>query len=75
MRILVISDIHANKTAFDAVLEFAGKYDEVWCLGDTVGYGPDPNECIALLREQPRLTCLIGNHDAAALGNIDLNNF
>jgi len=75
MRILVISDIHANKTAFDAVLESAGKYDEVWCLGDTVGYGPDPNECIALLRTQPKLTCLIGNHDAAALGNIDLNTF
>ena len=75
MRILVISDIHANITAFDAVLQSAGDYDEVWCLGDTVGYGPDPNECIVRLRELPKLTCLIGNHDAAALGNIDLNTF
>ena len=75
MRILVISDIHANITAFDAVLQSAGDFDGVWCLGDTVGYGPDPNECIARLREQRHLTCLIGNHDAAALGNIDLNTF
>lgn len=75
MRILVISDIHANLTAFDAVLESAGKFDEIWCLGDTVGYGPDPNECILRLRKLPHLTCLIGNHDAAALGNIDLNTF
>lgn len=75
MPILVISDIHANITAFEAVLEAAEPYDEIWCLGDTVGYGPDPNECIHRLRELPNLTCLIGNHDAAALGNIDLNSF
>ena len=50
MRILVISDIHANFTAFEAVLKDAGSFDAVWCLGDVVGYGPEPNECINRLR-------------------------
>jgi diadenosine tetraphosphatase ApaH/serine/threonine PP2A family protein phosphatase len=75
MRILVISDIHANLTALEAVLEAAGKYDEIWCLGDIVGYGPDPNECVERLLNLSNLICLIGNHDAAALGTIDLNAF
>jgi predicted phosphodiesterase len=47
MRVLVLSDIHANLTALQAVLEDAkGDYDAVWCLGDTVGYGPEPDECV-----------------------------
>jgi len=75
MRILIISDIHANLTAFQAVIQDAGKVDATWCLGDLVGYGPDPNECIALLRTLPELSCLVGNHDAAALGEIDLAAF
>jgi predicted phosphodiesterase len=75
MRILVISDIHSNLTALEAVLTDAGTCDAVWCLGDTVGYGPDPNECVARLREIPNLTCLIGNHDAASVQLIDLNAF
>jgi predicted phosphodiesterase len=75
MRILVISDIHANLTALEAVLADAEPFDAVWCLGDMVGYGPDPNECIALVRMQPRLLCLIGNHDQAALGMIPLSRF
>lgn len=75
MRILVISDIHANLDAFDAVLQDAGgQWDYVWCLGDVVGYGPDPNECVERLREMPHL-CLAGNHDWAALGRLDLNSF
>lgn len=68
MRILVISDVHANVTALDAVLADAGTVDEVWCLGDLIGYGPDPNEVIDRLRALPRLTCLMGNHDAALAG-------
>jgi len=68
-RILVCSDIHANLTALEAVLNDAGKVDSVWCLGDVVGYGPDPNECIQRLQTLPNLVCLIGNHDAAALGS------
>lgn len=78
MRYLIISDIHANLTAFQAVLNDAGTlgvdYDFVWCLGDVVGYGPDPNECIDLLRSMPHL-CLAGNHDWAALGRLDVRTF
>jgi diadenosine tetraphosphatase ApaH/serine/threonine PP2A family protein phosphatase len=75
MRILIISDIHANQTALEAVLSDAGAIDAAWCLGDLVGYGPDPNECVTLARQLPNLECLLGNHDAAALGQIDVENF
>jgi predicted phosphodiesterase len=75
MRILVISDIHANLSALDAVLEAAGKFDAAWCLGDLVGYGPDPNECVARVRQLPGLICIIGNHDAAALQQIEDDAF
>ncbi len=78
MRCLVISDIHANLAAFEAVLADArareGEFDFVWCLGDVVGYGPDPNECIDLLRTLPHV-CLAGNHDYAVLGKLDLETF
>ena len=75
MRCLVISDIHANLTAFRAVLDdAANEFDFVWCLGDVVGYGPDPNECVVLLRQMPHL-CLAGNHDWAALGRLDISTF
>ncbi|HEY44254.1 MAG TPA: metallophosphoesterase, partial [Anaerolineae bacterium] len=75
MRVLVVSDIHANLTALEAVLDAAVPYDNVWCLGDLVGYGPDPNECIDLVRSLPNLLCLIGNHDQAALDMIPLSRF
>lgn len=75
MRILVISDIHANQEALQAVIEAADEVDEIWCLGDVVGYGPSPNECIALLEEQSNLICLQGNHDAAATGDLLLDSF
>lgn len=75
MRILVLSDIHANLTALLAVLKEAGPVDGVWCLGDLVGYGPDPNECIDLIHSLPNHVCVLGNHDAAALGQIDLDSF
>lgn len=77
-RCLVISDIHANLTAFEAVLADVRarniSYDIVWCLGDVVGYGPDPNECVELLRTLPHL-CLAGNHDWAVLGALDIDTF
>jgi diadenosine tetraphosphatase ApaH/serine/threonine PP2A family protein phosphatase len=75
MRVLVVSDIHANLTALEAVLLDAGTFDCVWCLGDLVGYGPDPNEVIERIRTLPGLLCLIGNHDQAALGIIPLSRF
>jgi diadenosine tetraphosphatase ApaH/serine/threonine PP2A family protein phosphatase len=75
MRILIISDIHANLTALEAVLTDAGEVDAVWCLGDLVGYGPDPNECVQRIKNLPNLVCLIGNHDAAAAGIIEIASF
>ncbi len=75
MKIVHISDIHANLTALEAVLDAALPYDTVWCLGDLVGYGPDPNECIELIHSLPNLLCLIGNHDQAALDMIPLSRF
>jgi diadenosine tetraphosphatase ApaH/serine/threonine PP2A family protein phosphatase len=75
MRVLVISDIHANYHALQAVLKDAGEVDETWCLGDIVGYGPEPNLCVERMRDIPQLTCLLGNHDVAALGRMPLSAF
>ncbi|MBI4171453.1 MAG: metallophosphoesterase family protein [Actinobacteria bacterium] len=76
MRIAVISDVHSNLHALQAVLAAidAEAVDEVWCLGDVVGYGPRPNECCALVRERASL-CLAGNHDLGVIGTIDLALF
>lgn len=75
MRTLIISDIHANLTALEAVLADAGPVEAVWCLGDLVGYGPDPNECIERVASLPNLQCILGNHDAAALRRIEVDTF
>ncbi len=75
MRILIISDIHANIVALEAILADAGPFDAAWCLGDLVGYGPNPNECVARVRALPGLICLLGNHDQAVRGDIDLRVF
>ena len=73
MRVLILSDIHANLIALETVLRTAkGHYDTVWCLGDVVGYGPRPNECIELVREQATL-CVMGNHDWAVLDRPGIN--
>lgn len=75
MRYLVISDIHANLVALEAVLEdAAGEWEQIWCLGDIVGYGPDPNGCVELLSQQEHLS-LSGNHDWAVLGKLDIESF
>ncbi|MCZ7546719.1 MAG: metallophosphoesterase [Anaerolineae bacterium] len=55
-------------------MDDAPDFDFIWCLGDVVGYGPDPNECVELLRSHPHL-CLAGNHDWAALGRLDISTF
>ncbi|MDR0689325.1 MAG: metallophosphatase family protein [Spirochaetaceae bacterium] len=75
MRILIISDIHANLAAFTAVLNRT-RDDRDWilCLGDLVGYGPDPNECVELAAEVSALI-LGGNHDLAAGGIITARDF
>ena len=75
MKILIISDIHANQTALETVLAEAGSVDATWCLGDLVGYGPDPEQCVSRIRQLPNLVCVIGNHDAALLNLIDTAAF
>ena len=77
MRYAILADIHANLTAFEAVLcdiEKQGGVAGIWCLGDIVGYGPDPSECIALLRGKNHL-CVAGNHDWAAIGKLEMSEF
>jgi diadenosine tetraphosphatase ApaH/serine/threonine PP2A family protein phosphatase len=76
LRIAVISDIHGNWHAFEAVLADAAEegVDETWCLGDIVGYGPQPNRCVEEARANSDV-CLLGNHDLAALGDVDLATF
>ncbi len=68
MRIAIISDIHANLQALQRVFEIidAKEIDQVYCLGDIVGYGAEPNECIKILRDRG-VSCIVGNHDKAAL--------
>jgi predicted phosphodiesterase len=76
MRVAVVSDIHSNLHALEAVLRAieAEAPDELWCLGDLVGYGPRPNECCAAIAERADV-CLAGNHDLAVRGTIDLAEF
>jgi predicted phosphodiesterase len=74
MRCAIISDIHGNLDALEAVLADAGRVDEIWCLGDLVGYGPQPNECVDLLRRRAAI-CIAGNHDWAAIGRMDTVEF
>lgn len=75
MRYLILSDIHSNLEAFEKCLELAsGKYDEALCLGDLVGYGPDPNSVIEPLREMSKVI-IRGNHDKACSGITDAEDF
>ena len=77
MRALIVSDIHSNLQAFDAVLadaETAGGYDVVWFLGDLVGYGSDPGACIDRLRNLPHIA-IAGNHDHAVTGKMNPDLF
>ncbi len=71
MKVAIISDIHGNRQAFEAVLEDIAASDatEVWCLGDLVGYGADPDACVDLAREHADV-CLAGNHDLAVAGKL-----
>ena len=76
MRIAAITDIHANLPALEAVLGAIDEdqVDEIWCLGDVVGYGADPDACTALAQERCDV-CLVGNHDLAVLGALEISAF
>lgn len=74
MRIAVLSDIHANLHALDAVLAAAGDVDAIWHLGDVVGYGPDPDGVVDRLRDVGAQG-VRGNHDAAACGGSEIDWF
>ncbi len=76
MRVAVVSDIHSNLHALEAVLAAIETEapDELWCLGDLVGYGARPNECCAAIAERADL-CLAGNHDLVVLGTLGMADF
>jgi predicted phosphodiesterase len=75
MKVAVVSDIHGNRHAFEATLEAIADSSaaELWCLGDLVGYGAEPDACVALARAHAAV-CLAGNHDLAVTGDIPLEN-
>jgi diadenosine tetraphosphatase ApaH/serine/threonine PP2A family protein phosphatase len=75
-RLALVSDVHGNLPAFQAVLDDVRDegVDEIWCLGDLVGYGAQPEECVALARETCSI-CLAGNHDLVVTGDIDIADF
>lgn len=77
VRTLIVADVHANLAAFEAVIaqaEAMGAIDAIWCLGDLVGYGAEPGECIALLRSYPH-RAIAGNHDLVACGVMGTEDF
>jgi predicted phosphodiesterase len=76
VRVAVLSDVHANLAALEAVLVDvdAAQVDEIWCLGDLTGYGARPNECVALVRERADI-CLVGNHDLVVRGDLGVDAF
>src|SRR5919206_5183371 len=76
MRVAICSDIHGNRQGFEAVIaaaESAGA-DEMWCLGDLVGYGAEPDACVALAEANCTI-CLAGNHDLGVIGTLSLDDF
>ena len=77
MRVLILSDIHSNLEALQSVIrdgEARGGFDQIWSLGDLVGYGPDPGACVDLLRQYDHRG-VAGNHDLACIGKLSLEAF
>lgn len=76
MKVAVISDVHGNRHALEAVLADVARenVDAIWCLGDLVGYGADPNDCVTTVLSECDI-CLAGNHDLAVTGDISLEEF
>ena len=75
MKILLISDIHANLVALEAVLADCGEFDAIWNLGDNIGYGPKPRECIDRMVDLFANPVLVGNHDLSCIGEVDISEF
>jgi diadenosine tetraphosphatase ApaH/serine/threonine PP2A family protein phosphatase len=75
-RVALLSDVHGNLPAFQAVLDDISRegVDARWCLGDLVGYGAQPDECVALAREACEV-CLIGNHDLVVIDRLEITEF
>jgi predicted phosphodiesterase len=76
MRVAIVSDIHGNRHAFEAVLDEIelSECSEMWCLGDLVGYGAEPDACVDLARRHAAV-CLAGNHDMGVRGDLPLEEF
>jgi diadenosine tetraphosphatase ApaH/serine/threonine PP2A family protein phosphatase len=76
MRVAIVSDIHGNRHAFEAVLDSieGSECQEMWCLGDLVGYGAEPDACVELARHHASI-CLAGNHDLGVIGTLPLEDF
>lgn len=76
MLIAMLSDVHGNRPAFEAVLAAIeeSEVDQIWCLGDLVGYGAEPDDCVELARNHCDV-CLAGNHDLVVTGDIPLSDF
>jgi diadenosine tetraphosphatase ApaH/serine/threonine PP2A family protein phosphatase len=76
LRVAVLSDVHSNQPALETVLAAIDEtgVEEIWCLGDVVGYGAQPDACTELIRERCDV-CLVGNHDLAVLGGLDISSF
>jgi len=70
----IIADIHSNLEALEAVLSQLRQVDRIVCLGDIVGYGPDPNECIEIMQKE-KIPSVAGNHDKAAIGEFNTQSF
>jgi diadenosine tetraphosphatase ApaH/serine/threonine PP2A family protein phosphatase len=76
LRVAVLSDVHSNQPALESVLAAIDEVEveEIWCLGDVVGYGAQPDACADLIRQRCDV-CLVGNHDLAVLGGLDISSF
>lgn len=74
MRVGIIADVHGNAEALESVLDSLQDVEQIWCLGDLIGYGPEPERCIDMMMTRKHI-CVIGNHDLCVLGDIDTGDF
>ena len=74
MKALLLADIHSNLEALEAILADCSGFDQIWCMGDVVGYGPDPAKVLQVLRSHD-FRCVSGNHDAAVAGVLSVSEF